>query len=751
MRRRPGPEPRPQRRDRVVGHEPLPDQFPQRLCHRRLGRHRRRRRERPEEVGPAVGQRLEERLLQLPLRAHPGRPELGQVRRVERHPPVMARQRAVAAPHDLAGRAQLVEHPGGVVTHPRRQNQGFHRGRRQHRPGQLLDRPQDALGPAQPPLGTLPGGQESPVVGLWNRLHLGSQRRDRAAPDRPQHARVTELARGGVRTELALDHPPVRGEATQRVRRDRAPEPKPRGGFLNGERHVRARVPHQQLPERVRRRRREHLGHPTGQRYPERIAEAPGVLDAGPGLATADPRPEDPRGRLQPRQPARHDLLDRLPGSHPRPGHQLVESQRAQHPQQVGHLVGVTRPPRFGEMLQLVGGARQRGRVEQLPQRQPLRRAQQLGQQVGVERQRRRPLLGERGVPLVHELRDIAEQQRGRERRRRRRPHLDDAHLARPDPPHQLDQPGHIEHVLNALAHRLQHDRERRIARRHRQQLRRPLPLLPQGLTPIRTPLRQQQRPARALPEPRREQRRSTHLLGDERSDLLGVEQDHLQQITQPAGRPLAPRLTVALGVPTAQIRQPQDDAVVGVHRLNVDPVPLVHTRRDRQRPRRMHRRPVRRVDDDPPVAQLVGEPLDDQLGVVWEAPGRLPLLGQVGHEVVGRPRVQPRVGQPLTRSRRLQRPDLTDERPDRLAQLGRASERVALPEREASGLAGGRGDQHLVGGDVLDAPGRGAERDDVADPRLVDHLFVEFSDPPPRTLARDEHPEQPPVGDRAA
>ena len=45
------------------------------------------------------------------------------------------------------------------------------------------------------------------------------------------------------------------------------------------------------------------------------------------------------------------------------------------------------------------------------------------------------------------------------------------------------------------------------------------------------------------------------------------------------------------------------------------------------------------------------------------------------------------------------------------------------------------------------------AEREDVADPRLVDHLLVELADPPPAALvaAGQEHAEQPAVGDRAA
>ena len=66
-------------------------------------------------------------------------------------------------------------------------------------------------------------------------------------------------------------------------------------------------------------------------------------------------------------------------------------------------------------------------------------------------------------------------------------------------------------------------------------------------------------------------------------------------------------------------------------------------------------------------------------------------------------------------------------------------------------GDAGRRGDQHPVVGDVLDPPARGAQREDVADPGLVDHLLVELADPPAGALADQEDPEQAAVGDGAA
>ncbi len=138
-------------------------------------------------------------------------------------------------------------------------------------------------------------------------------------------------------------------------------------------------------------------------------------------------------------------------------------------------------------------------------------------------------------------------------------------------------QPGHVEHVLQAFAHRLQDDRELAVLARHLQQLIGALPLLPQGRPPARIPPRKQQGPGRAFPESRREQRRSTHLGRHHRLDLVGIEDDEVR----------AGRLGVGVG-------QPYHDAVVGMHGLDLEPVPLTQPRADRQRPRRIDRRPER-------------------------------------------------------------------------------------------------------------------------------------------------------------
>jgi hypothetical protein len=74
----------------------------------------------------------------------------------------------------------------------------------------------------------------------------------------------------------------------------------------------------------------------------------------------------------------------------------------------------------------------------------------------------------------------------------------------------------------------------------------------------------------------------------------------------------------------------------------------------------------------------------------------------------------------------------------------------VTLPERKPTGLSRRGRDEHPVVGDVLDPPGRCAEREDVTDPGLIDHLLVELADPG-GLFSHQEDAEESAVGDRAA
>ena len=70
--------------------------------------------------------------------------------------------------------------------------------------------------------------------------------------------------------------------------------------------------------------------------------------------------------------------------------------------------------PLIGQRLEAQLEIGQRVRVEQLAE---LLLAEQLAQQVAIERQRAGAALGDRGVAVVHVGRDVVEQQAARERR----------------------------------------------------------------------------------------------------------------------------------------------------------------------------------------------------------------------------------------------------------------------------------------------------------------------------------------------
>lgn len=388
-------------------------------------------------------------------------------------------------------------------------------------------------------------------------------------------------------------------------------------------------------------------------------------------------------------------------------------------------------------------------------------------------RRGRRPAARRGASLLVQELGDVAEQERAREGRGLRGGHLDQPDPAGFDVAHEFREPGDVEDVLEAFADRFQDDGEGAELRCDLEQLCGALALLPQRGAFAGAAARQQQGAGRALAEPGREQRRAADLVGDDPADLALLER-HVRRadgrlfavvresrqrcrVLDRTVRRVLRQILCGVEVQEVQahqvgIRQPEHDAVVGMHHLRVHAVPLGEAGTQRQRPRRVHLRAERGMDHDPPVTQLVTEPLDEDGPVVRHMAAGAALFVDVRQGVVGGPGVeaggeQSRAGVLLRQSA-----DLAEERTQSAPQLQRAAQLVALPERQPAGNAGGGRDQDPVTGDVLDPPGRGAEREDVADPRLVHHLLVELTDPAAALLgvgAREEDPEEPPVGDR--
>ncbi len=411
-----------------------------------------------------------------------------------------------------------------------------------------------------------------------------------------------------------------------------------------------------------------------------------------------------------------------------------------EHAQQVGDALDVLDPPVLGQPLELPLQFGQHLGVQQLAQ---LRLAQQLGQQPGVQRERGGPPLGERRVALVEELRDIAEEQGAGERGRLGGGDLDQADPAGLDVAHQLGEAGYVEDVLEAFADGLQHDRERAELAGHLEQLGGALALLPQRGALAGAAAGQQQGARGAFAEPGGEQGGAADLVGDELPDLALVEGD----IGGPDGGLLAVVLRAAGAEPgrgrSRRRRSPggrdpsgrRRAAAARCRRRRASPGRPCRTARraGRRGPAPTGRGPGRRTASGPPPASRPARP--------GTAPPRS--CGRPGH---GRRPGAARPGTPRTLSRGpVVEPGRGQPEPGVLGASAPISRRNAPRARPSSsgrpswspfqkgsrpGTPGGGGDQHPVAGDVLDAPGRGAQGEDIADPGLVDHLLVELADP---------------------
>ena len=168
-----------------------------------------------------------------------------------------------------------------------------------------------------------------------------------------------------------------------------------------------------------------------------------------------------------------------------------------------------------------------------------------------------------------------------------------------------------------------------------------------------------------------------------------------------------------------------------------------------------MHPQPVRRVQDHPPVAQFVAEPLYQQRGVGGDRVGGRSLVVQQLPQVFCRIGIETQSRTTPVECVAVQAGQLAGERAERRTELGGPSDIVAAPERQPGRLAR-RGDhQHPVMGDLGDPPAGGAQRDDITRTRLVDHFLVEFAYP--RRLfglsnrSSEVDGEQPAIGDGAA
>ena len=402
---------------------------------------------------------------------------------------------------------------------------------------------------------------------------------------------------------------------------------------------MRAREALHQPQQRVRHVGEERVGQPAGRHDAQGVAVQPGVLGGEPALLAADAGAHGAALVLEPRQP-RARLGRRL-----RALGRLRRRQVADPAQDLVQRVGVPRAQVLGAVLQVVLHLLQRARVDEVAE---LLLPQELAQQLAVQGEGDRAPLRRGRVALVHVGRHVVEEQRRGERRRRLRLDLDQRELARVQAAQQLHEPGHVQHVAQTLAIRLEDHRELRVPARHLEQGLRLEALLPERRAAARVGARDEQRPRRVLAEARAEQGAGAELGDHEVLDLVGLDQHELR----------SRRLV--------RVRQVHDDAVVGPDGVGLQPERVADARRERQRPRRVHAPAVGREHAQPPVADLVAEALGDQRAVGRHHAGGRLLLAQEREQVGGGALVEvvvaPQVvlvadARPRARTRRWPRP----------------------------------------------------------------------------------------------
>ena len=197
-------------------------------------------------------------------------------------------------------------------------------------------------------------------------------------------------------------------------------------------------------------------------------------------------------------------------------------------------------------------------------------------------------------------------------------------------------------------------------------------------------------------------------------------------------------------------VREAQNDPVVGVRRLHFEAGATAQHVLDGERPRGMYARAEGREYAHAPVAQLVAKTLDRDRPISRQCARVLALFVDVGGEVRRGVRVDRHARARESRGRvARKRSELTHPGADGAPQLDRASRSLAAPERQAPGLARRGRYVHAVSRDGLHAPRARPEHDRIARPRLEDHLLVQLADA--RAALTDVHAVIAAIGNRAA
>ncbi len=276
--------------------------------------------------------------------------------------------------------------------------------------------------------------------------------------------------------ELALEDAAVPRELGEGGEHGRLARRVAAGDVDRGERPVGAGVARDDLAQRVGLALEEGPGEALRRGDAERVAQPAGVLGRGPPLLAGHVDPDRPPLPLELGEPGpgrSHGVALR---QRPHARGRLFPREVAEAEQQVVQPLGARGLARRVEALQRRLELGEGVAVEELAQ---LRLAEQLAQLRLVDGEGLGPPLGERRVALVEVVRDVAEEERGREGRGRLRVDRDEADLAAAHAAGEVHEAGQVEHVPQALAVGLEDDREGGVARGHLQQVVRALPLHP--------------------------------------------------------------------------------------------------------------------------------------------------------------------------------------------------------------------------------------------------------------------------------
>ena len=324
-----------------------------------------------------------------------------------------------------------------------------------------------------------------------------------------------------------------------------------------------------------------------------------------------------------------------------------------------------------------------------------------------------------------------------------------EAYLAAIDPFHQLAQPVDVHRLVEAVVHRLAHQRVVRqidraghvllagdlLGKDGRQQIVGAHPLERRRRS-LAVALAQDGQRAGSIPAPARGEHR--HRQQRLRQRLLDVRRaDEGEEVFQRRAVLRAHR---------------EEDGIVAGRRLQLEVERAAEVLAQRQPPGAVHAAPERRVHHELHAAALVEEALEDHVAVRRHQAERVKLGPHVANELRRRLRRQARLsvqpGGHVAATLKLLR-DLAPERGDLLRQLGRARRGLAQPERDRGRRAVGVLHPHDARLDAADAPRCRAQQEDVARHALDRKVLVQRADE--RALRLRQHSVVGHVGDRAA